>query len=204
MNRESAVVRRERTEVKSILTFHVSRLTVDHSPLTTHHMTIAEFDQLDVNIKRNFLYQCCGSNAWVEKVLAELPAEDLVELMDIAEEQWYKCTEADWREAFTQHPMIGDKQSLKTKFGTAHPAVNEQVSVNQASEQILQELADLNKAYEEKFGYIFIVFATGKSPEEMLSLLKERLNNDPKEEIINAMEEQNKITRLRLEKIFAA
>lgn len=167
-------------------------------------MTIAEFDHLDIDIKRNFLYQCCGCNRWVEKVLTALPAEDLVDLMEIAEEEWYKCTEADWREAFTQHPKIGDMQSLKTKFSTAHLAANEQVSVNQASEQVLQELADFNKIYEEKFGYIFIVFATGKSADEMLSLLKARLNNAPGEEINIAMEEQNKITKLRLEKIFAA
>lgn len=166
-------------------------------------MTIAEFDHLDVEEKKKLLHACCGSTAWVNNMISALPAEDLVDLLEIAEEQWYACHEADWREAFTHHPKIGDINSLKEKFaGTAQWAEGEQSSVKQASEQTLQQLAAGNQTYEQRFGYIFIVCATGKSADEMLQLLNQRLYNNPDVEIQIAMEEQLKITKLRLEKLF--
>ncbi len=167
-------------------------------------MTIAAFDHLDQATKKAVLQQCCGSTAWVTKMLGVLPVEDLVDLLELAEETWYSCEESDWREAFTHHPKIGDMQSMKEKFSSAaHLAAREQASVQQASENILHQLAAGNKQYEDKFGYIFIVCATGKSAGEMLALLNDRLDNQPLTEILIAMEEQNKITRLRLEKIFS-
>ena len=165
-------------------------------------MTIADFDHLDKESKRKLLYQCCGSSAWVEKMLTVPPAEDLIDLFEDAEEKWYECSEDDWKQAFSQHPKIGDLNSLNEKFpGFAN---DEQSSMQQASEQVLRQLAEANKSYENKFGYIFIVCASGKSPQEMLGLLTARLNNSPEEEIKIAMDEQNKITRLRLEKLFEA
>jgi 2-oxo-4-hydroxy-4-carboxy-5-ureidoimidazoline decarboxylase len=166
-------------------------------------MTIAEFDHFDVEKKKSLLFSCCGSTAWVNKMLPALPAEDLVDLLEIAEEQWYACQEADWREAFSQHPKIGDIDTLKEKFAaTAKWAEGEQSSVKQASEQTLEQLGEGNQVYEQRFGYIFIVCATGKSADEMLQLLNQRLYNNPEVEIQIAMEEQMKITRLRLEKLF--
>jgi 2-oxo-4-hydroxy-4-carboxy-5-ureidoimidazoline decarboxylase len=166
-------------------------------------MTIAEFDHLDAEQKKALLHQCCGSTNWINRILEALPAEDLVDLLEIAEEQWYACHEQDWREAFSHHPKIGDIDSLKEKFAaTAHWAEGEQASVQQATEKTLQELAAGNDAYEQRFGYIFIVCATGKSADEMLQLLNLRLYNNPEVEIQIAMEEQNKITKLRLEKLF--
>ncbi|AEV96836.1 OHCU decarboxylase [Niastella koreensis] len=166
-------------------------------------MTIAEFDHLDITEKRTLLYSCCGSNTWVNNMLTALPAEDLVDLLGIAEEQWYLCHEPDWKEAFSQHPKIGDVASLKQKFAaTAQWTEGEQASVKEASEQTLQQLAAGNQAYEQRFGYIFIVCATGKSADEMLQLLQQRLYNNPEVEIQIAMEEQLKITNLRLEKLF--
>jgi 2-oxo-4-hydroxy-4-carboxy-5-ureidoimidazoline decarboxylase len=166
-------------------------------------MTIAEFDHLNIERKRKILEQCCSSSAWVEKMLTIPPAEDLIDLFEDAEEKWYECKEEDWREAFSHHPKIGDLNSIKEKFGsTADVAASEQSSVRDASEKVLRSLAEANAAYEKKFGYIFIVSAAGKSAEEMLGILTERLNNNSEEEIKIAMEEQNKITRLRLEKLF--
>jgi len=165
-------------------------------------MTIAEFDHLDNLSKRKLLQQCCGSNAWVEKMLAMPPAEDLIDLFEDAEEKWYACTEEDWREAFTHHPKIGDMETLRKKFSADQFAGSEQDSVQQASETTLKALAEGNSRYEEKFGYIFIVCATGKSAEEMLEILNDRMANDPEEEIKIAMDEQIKITKLRLEKLF--
>jgi 2-oxo-4-hydroxy-4-carboxy-5-ureidoimidazoline decarboxylase len=166
-------------------------------------MTIAEFDHLDTAQKRTFLLPCCGSAAWVDKIIAALPAEDLIDLLEIAEDTWYACDKQDWLEAFATHPKIGDLQSLKEKFSsTAQWAEGEQSSVKQASEQTLKELAEGNRQYEEKFGYIFIISAAGKSADDMLGSLKARMNNSPEEELKNAMEEQLKIAKLRLEKLF--
>lgn len=166
-------------------------------------MTIAEFDHLGTEEKKALLQQCCGSRSWVEKMLTIPPVDDLVDLLEDAEEKWYECTEADWKEAFAHHPKIGDTHSLKEKFAsTSQWAEGEQSSVKEASEQVMQLLVEGNKLYKEKFTYIFIVSATGKSAEEMLGILTARLHNSPEDEIQNAMEEQLKITRLRLEKLF--
>jgi 2-oxo-4-hydroxy-4-carboxy-5-ureidoimidazoline decarboxylase len=166
-------------------------------------MTIAEFDHLNNEKKREILQKCCGSSVWIEKMLTIPPAEDLIDLFEDAEEKWYECNEEDWKEAFLHHPKIGDINSLKEKFAsTADFVEDEQLSVKETSEKVLESLAESNRAYEKKFGYIFIVSASGKSAEEMLGILTARLNNNPEEEIQIAMEEQNKITRLRLEKFF--
>jgi 2-oxo-4-hydroxy-4-carboxy-5-ureidoimidazoline decarboxylase len=165
-------------------------------------MTLHELNMLPKPQLRQELEKCCGSPAWVEKVMAFFPVEDLVELLEDAEEEWYKCSPEDWKEAFSHHPRIGDIDSMKKKFAsTANWAMGEQKGTSKASEETIKALANGNKEYEDKFGYIFIVCATGKSTEEMLDILQSRLSNDPKEEIEIAADEQNKITRLRLEKL---
>jgi 2-oxo-4-hydroxy-4-carboxy-5-ureidoimidazoline decarboxylase len=165
-------------------------------------MTLHELNTLPQQRLREELGKCCGSSKWIYKMLDFFPADDLVELLEDAEEQWYKCSEEDWKEAFEHHPKIGDTESLKKKFAsTAQWASGEQSGVNAASPEIIEALIAGNLDYEKKFGYIFIVCATGKSAGEMLALLQARLQNDPKEEINIAVDEQNKITKLRLEKL---
>ena len=165
-------------------------------------MTIASFDHLEPGAKKTLLLQCCGSSAWAEKMIAMPPVEDLIDLFEDAEEKWYECSEKDWKEAFMHHPKIGDITALRKKFSSDKFAADEQQSINQASEETLELLAKANDLYEKKFGYIFIVCATGKSADEMLEILNARLANTPEEEIRIAMDEQNKITKLRLEKLF--
>ena len=165
-------------------------------------MTFHEFNILSKEQLIEELTKCCGSSAWVKRMLPFIPADDFVELLEDAEEQWYKCNENDWKEAFAHHPKIGDIDSLKKKFtSTALWASGEQSGINTASQKTIEALAEGNRKYEDKFGYIFIVCATGKSAEEMLETLESRLSNDPKEEIEIAADEQNKITKLRLEKL---
>jgi 2-oxo-4-hydroxy-4-carboxy-5-ureidoimidazoline decarboxylase len=166
-------------------------------------MTLHELNTLPRQQLITELTKCCGSSAWVNKMLPFFPADDLVELLEDAEEQWFKCSEEDWKEAFAQHPKIGGIDSLKTKFASTAIgwASGEQSGVNIASQKTIEALAEGNKKYEDKFGYIFIVSATGKSAEEILEILESRLLNDPKEEIETAADEQNKITKLRLEKL---
>jgi len=138
-------------------------------------------------------------------MLPFFPADDLVELLEDAEEQWWKCSKEDWKEAFAHHPKIGDVESVKKKFAsTAQWASGEQSGVNTASQKTIEALAEGNKKYESKFGYIFIVCATGKSAGEMLEILESRLPNDPEDEIEIAADEQNKISKLRLEKLLTS
>lgn len=165
--------------------------------MTLHELNILPKEQL-----RDELFKCCGSTAWVERMLHYFPADDMVELINDAEDEWYECSEADWLEAFTHHPKIGDIESLTKKFAsTAQWASGEQSAVSTASQQTIEALAKGNEEYEKKFGFIFIVCATGKSAEEMLALLQARLPNTREEEIKIAMDEQNKITQLRLQKL---
>jgi 2-oxo-4-hydroxy-4-carboxy-5-ureidoimidazoline decarboxylase len=165
-------------------------------------MTLHDLNMLPKPQLRQELEKCCGSSAWVERVMNFFPIEDLVELLEDAEEQWYKCSPEDWKEAFSHHPKIGDINSLRKKFAaTANWAMGEQSGTSTAPEETIKALAKGNKEYEDKFGYIFIVCATGKSAEEMLAILQSRLPNEPEKEIEIAADEQNKITRLRLEKL---
>lgn len=166
-------------------------------------MTIAEFDHLPLDQKKEMLFKCCGSKAWVKGMLGIFPVQDLIDLFENAEEQWYDCNPADWLEAFDHHPKIGDLSAIQKKFSkTAIYTAEEQSGVDDTPQDILEELIKYNEEYEENFGYIFIVYATGKSAEEMLAILKSRINNDPHEELLIAAGEQDRITKNRLEKLF--
>ncbi len=169
-------------------------------------MTLAELNSLPKPALIDALQTCCGSTAWVENMVACFPVSDVETLMKHAKNQWNSLAETDWREAFTHHPKIGgDVEALRTKFATTCTwAEGEQASVQQASQETLEALAAGNTEYEKKFGYIFIVCATGKSAEAMLALLQARLANKPESEILIAAGEQDKITRIRLEKLLAA
>lgn len=163
-------------------------------------MTLHDLNTLPKQQLTEELSKCCGSRAWVDKMLPFFPADDLVELLEDAEEQWWKCSEQDWKEAFAQHPKIGDREVLRQKFASGMEK-KEQAGMDQASQAMLDSFADANRRYEEKFGYIFIVCATGRSAGEMLGDLQTRLQNSPEVEIEIAADEQNKITKLRLENL---
>lgn len=165
-------------------------------------MTLLELNNSSNHQRKELLRTCCGAEVWVEEVNDAFPFADKAALLTKADEVWNKLPEAAWREAFGHHPKIGDMASLKEKFAnTAQWASGEQSSVRQASQQTLEELAQGNHDYEARFGYIFIVCATGKSAEEMLQILNERLPNSKEQEIRIAAAEQAKITKLRLEKL---
>ena len=151
---------------------------------------------------RQLLTTCCGSSAWVERMLRRRPFGNADALLTAAPQAWLDLTHTDWLEAFSHHPKIGDRASLARRFAaTAHLSSHEQSGVADASAQVLDELAAANRTYEEKFGYIFIVCATGKSAAEMLAMLRARLLNDGETEIRVAAAEQAKITDLRLQRI---
>ena len=167
-------------------------------------MTVPELNNLDKSQLKVELLKCCGATVWIEKMSMIFPVHDSKELFEKAEKIWFSCNEKDWREAFKHHPRIGDINSLKEKFsGTAHWAEKEQSGILETSLTVLEALAKANSQYEEKFGYIFIVCATGKSAEEMLNMLESRLKNKQADEIMIAMGEQNKITKIRLQKLLS-
>ena len=165
-------------------------------------MTLDELNRLGTKERAAALAKCCGANNWVEKMNTLFPVDNEDVLLNEAERIWFQCNKQDWLEAFTHHPKIGDINSLKEKYAsTSVWAAGEQTSVKQSSAEILQALSAGNKDYEDKFGYIFIVCATGKSAREMLDLLLARLKNTAEQEIQVAMKEQNKITAIRLKKL---
>ena len=120
-------------------------------------------------------------------------------LLFAARNEWFGLTEADWLEAFSHHPRIGDRAALEARFPKTHDlSSKEQAGIGAAHEDVLTALAEGNSAYFEKFGFIFIVCATGKGAAEMLAILRERLLRDRATELRTAAEEQAKITALRL------
>jgi len=166
-------------------------------------MTLQEFNNLSKKDAAKALEKCCASRTWIDKMIDKMPFDSAGNLIQHAANSWYNdCTIADWKEAFTGHPKIGDVNSLRKKFtNTKEWAGNEQAKVAKANDETIQELAIANSLYEEKYGYIFIVSASGKSADEMLSILKTRLHHDKNDEIYVAMNEQHKITVIRLTKL---
>jgi allantoicase len=140
------------------------------------------------------LRNCCGSTEWVRRMIAARPFPAWNDLIHAAEEIWSRLSEDDWREAFAAHPRIGDRSA-------SSQARQEQSGTASASRQSLDALESANREYEARFGYIYIVCATGRSADEMLSMAWQRLENAPEDEIRLAAEEQMKITKLRLMKL---
>ncbi len=130
------------------------------------------------------------------------PYESLDELTRAANDVWWALEQSDWLEAFHSHPKIGEKKAAaEVSSQSKQWSGQEQAGVQIASDETLDSLAQLNQDYEQKFGFIFIVCATGKSAAEMLELLRERLSNEPDAELRIAAAEQAKITEIRLKKL---
>jgi len=147
--------------------------------------------------------KCCGSSKWANRIAAQRPFETLHDLMQTAERVWWSLEQQDWLEAFRSHPKIGEKKAEAQTTATAQKWSEQEQSgiTDPATRETRRELAELNHQYEDKFGFIFIVCATGKSSEELLSLLRERVSNDAEKELRIAAAEQAKITGLRLGKL---
>lgn len=153
------------------------------------------------DVKEQFL-SCCGSAHWADRMAEERPFTSQEELLTCAEKIWWSLKKADWLEAFRRHPKIGEQKAAeKVSIASQKWSQQEQSSFSDAALDTRRELAHLNQEYEQKFGYIYIVCATGKKPEEMLSILKRRMDNAPAEELRVAAAEQAKITELRLKKL---
>lgn len=170
---------------------------------------IARLNALSSEEAQAELLKCCGSTNWARRMAQQRPfptgGDAMRRLLDAADRVWWDLGREDWLEAFSRHPRIGEKAAAKDASAeTRRWSEEEQSGTRSAREQVLAALAKANRAYEQRFGYIFIVCATGKSSEEMLALLQQRLQNDPAAELRMAAEEQRRITHLRLQKLLQA
>jgi allantoicase len=148
------------------------------------------------------LFACCGSRAWANALIATRPFSSLGALLEESDAAWAKTTKKDWLEAFQSHPRIGESRAKREQSASAQGFSSaEQSKVTEADVLARAELASVNEVYEKKFGFIYIVCATGKTVDEMLAIAKLRMNHDVEAELRVAAEEQRKITSLRLEKL---
>jgi OHCU decarboxylase len=157
-------------------------------------------NELSLDAAREALTQCCGSQRWVEAMIARRPFESTLLLLDAARDTWQSLDRQDYVEAFNHHPHIGESLSELAKRSprAAKMVAREQAKLTRADPEALHALREANQRYIERFGYTFVAASTGKSAQELLESLHERLGHDPSRELDIAAEEQTKLTTLRL------
>jgi 2-oxo-4-hydroxy-4-carboxy-5-ureidoimidazoline decarboxylase len=143
---------------------------------------------------------CCGAHRWAEAMVVARPIRSVEELSAIADRMWSTMGEADWMDAFACHPRIGERKAVSASGRSAAWSQQEQSSVKDAETRVLAELAEGNARYEERFGFTYIVCASGRSAAEMLDILNRRLNNEREAELREAAEQQRQIMQIRLGK----
>jgi 2-oxo-4-hydroxy-4-carboxy-5-ureidoimidazoline decarboxylase len=167
---------------------------------------LARWNFLPVAAAVNEILPCCGSRAWANGMAARRPLLDERTLTGASDEIWRGLAESDWLEAFRSHPRIGESrigESRAPKAALPRSAAwseQEQRNVAEAGDAAKIALAEGNREYERRFNRIFIVCATGKSPAEILKILRRRLENDERTELGEAVEQQRQITQIRLRK----
>ena len=161
--------------------------------------TLASFNRLSRGEAERRLLACCGSRAWASAVAAGMPYASVPALMETADAESARLKASDWLEAFEAHPRIGE-------MGGRSPASSnlEQKGVMSARDETLAVLAEGNRLYEERFGHVFLISAAGRSAEDVVAALRQRIENDPATELQVAAEEQRKITRLRLKSMLGS
>jgi len=160
-------------------------------------MTVAELDRVSHARATEALGACCGSREWIAGMVARRPFGSIDRVRREAELIWNGLAREDWLEAFSHHPRIGETTSTQNAPGQAW-SVGEQAGVAAAGDPVRRALQRVNQAYEARFGYIYVVCASGRSAEELLALARQRLTHQPDEELRVAAAEQLKITLLRL------
>ncbi|HVF47351.1 MAG TPA: 2-oxo-4-hydroxy-4-carboxy-5-ureidoimidazoline decarboxylase [Pyrinomonadaceae bacterium] len=172
------------------------------SPTFQIYKNLAWLNDLPEAQAESAFRDCCGSVRWARRMALARPFRVLDDLYETAEKLWWSLSPGDHLEAFAAHPKIGSKGSATgPKAKSAQWSKGEQSRVEGAPAAVRRALAEANRLYEKKFGFIFIVCATGKSAEEMLAICKARLGNSVETEIRLAAEEQRKITEIRLNKL---
>jgi 2-oxo-4-hydroxy-4-carboxy-5-ureidoimidazoline decarboxylase len=162
---------------------------------------LARWNQLPAEEAAQEILACCGSLAWARGLAARRPFPDEASLVAASGEIWGQLGARDWMEAFSRHPRIGERKAPQlAPAQSAAWSSQEQQKVAAAGEAVVAALAEANREYERRFGQVFIVCATGKSADEIVDILRRRLQNDDARELQVAAEEQRKITNIRLKK----
>lgn len=165
-------------------------------------MTLEQLNGLELDGASQAFRSCCAAEHWVQGMVTARPFDSFSAMLNTADQVWAGLDEADWLEAFEAHPQIGNVDTLRAKYAnTKVLAAGEQSSVAEASDATIQELAEKNKQYLDRFGFIFIICATGQSADAMLAKLRQRIDHTKAEELPIAAEEQRKITAIRLHKL---
>lgn len=162
--------------------------------------TLETWNKADEAAAFDAMIACCGARRWAAAMVALRPFESVEDLSLTADEIWSTMEEPDWLEAFASHPRIGERKAAHAVAKSAAWSEQEQSSAAQAEQSVLADLAAGNALYEERFGFTYIVCATGKSAEEMLAILNRRLASDRATELREAAEQQRQITQIRLGK----
>jgi allantoicase len=185
----------------------VSRLRIFGKPETSTRDAggLERLNQLQPSQAIKGLLDCCGSRKWAAAMAESRPFATGKELLAAADKIWEELKENDWLEAFHHHPPIGGRRAKAKQSSKASGwSSKEQSLVKTALPGVLAALAEENRTYAKKFGYVFLICAAGKTSDEILISLRQRLSNLPEAELRAAAEEQRKITRLRLEKLLAS
>ena len=165
--------------------------------------TLTAWNAAEAQSALDAMLACCGARRWANGMVALRPIANIADLSTAADRIWSTMKEADWMEAFACHPRIGERPLRRTVHASMKSAAwsqQEQSSANNAAERVLAALEEGNLLYEQRFGFTYIVCATGKSAEEMLAILNRRLASDRAAELIEAAEQQRQITQIRLGK----
>jgi 2-oxo-4-hydroxy-4-carboxy-5-ureidoimidazoline decarboxylase len=161
---------------------------------------LSAWNQADADEALGAMIACCGARRWAEGMVMLRPIASVAELSAAADRIWSLMEEGDWMEAFACHPRIGERKAAHATKKSVAWSQQEQASAESAGDQVLAELATKNELYEQRFGFTYIVCATGKSAEEMLAILNRRLVSDRSTELREAAEQQRQITQIRLGK----
>jgi len=165
-------------------------------------ISVEELNAMSADRAAELLRACCGSSQWVAAIVNRRPFFSRDAVLRAADDEWNALDERDWLEAFSHHPKIGEATAAAGGSATARTwSASEQSAVASASDETRIGLARLNHEYEARFGFIYIVCATGRSAGELLEFARKRMQNDRDTELRVAAEEQRRITRLRLEKL---
>ena len=159
-----------------------------------------EWNNADPQTATEAMLACCGAQRWAARMVALRPVASVAALSDGADRIWAAMGESDWMEAFACHPRIGEKKAAAASEKSRAWSQQEQSATGSASKTVMEELAETNARYEERFGFTYIVCATGKTADEMLAILKRRLAGDRMAELREAAEQQRQITQIRLGK----
>lgn len=167
--------------------------------MTSQNEALARWNSLPPEDAAREVLPCCGSQAWAEQLAAQRPFVYPEDLFAASDAVWFALPEADWNEAFDSHPRIGQQHARAATVQSLSWSSSEQRAIASSQDEAAKlALAEANREYEAKFGRIFLICASGKSTNEILSILRARMDNTPEQELVEAAEQQRQITQMRL------